>query len=58
MPKSTTISTTKPAFGKDKEQPTSTPLVELESEEVVEVEQLKKKNKDKKKEVTARLLQT
>ena len=53
VPKSTTTSTTKPTFGKDKEQPTSTPIVELESEEVVEVEQLKKKNKDKEKEVTA-----
>lgn len=53
VPKSTTTSTIKSASEKDKEQPTSMPIVELESEMVVEVEQLKKKNKDEDKEVTS-----
>ena len=35
VPKSTTTSTTKPASGKDEEQLTSTPVMELESEEVL-----------------------
>ena len=49
VPKSTTTSTTKPASRKDKEQPTSTPVVLLESEEVTEVEQLKRKKKKTKR---------
>lgn len=53
VPKSSLTSTTMPAYGKDKEQPTPMSTVELESEEVVEVEQLKWKKKDKEKRVIA-----
>lgn len=41
------------ASEKKKEQPTRTPIAELESEKVVEVGWLKKKKKDKEKEVVA-----
>lgn len=47
-PKSITTSTTMHAPGKDKEQPTPMSVVELESKEVVEVEQLKRNKKDEK----------
>ena len=53
VPQSTITSATKPAFGKDIKQSASTPVVELESKEVVKVEQLKWKKKDKEKEVAA-----
>ena len=53
VPKSSLTSTTMPASRKDKEHSTPMSTVELESEEVVEVEQLKRKKKNKEKEVTA-----
>ena len=52
-PQSTITSATKPASRIDKEQPNSTPVVELEFEEVAEVEQLNRKKKDKEKKVAA-----
>lgn len=51
-PNSTTTATTMPAPRKDKEHPTLSSIVELESEDVAEVEQLKKKKKGNEKEVT------
>ena len=42
-----------PASRKDKKHSTPMSTVELESEEVVEVKQLKRKKKNKEKEVTA-----
>ena len=52
-PKSTTIPTSTPFVGKEKEQQPPSPVVKLEPKDVVEVEQLKKKKKKKEKEVAA-----
>jgi len=52
-PKSTTIPTSTPFAGKEKEQQPPSLVVKLEPKDVVEVEQLKKKKKKKEKEVAA-----
>ena len=46
-PKSTTVPTSTPSTRKEKEQQLSSPVVELESKDIVEVEQLKRKKKEK-----------
>ena len=46
-PKSTTVPTSTPSTRKEKEHQLSSPVIELESEDIVEVEQLKRKKKEK-----------
>ena len=48
-----TIMTSTPSTRKEKEQQLSSPVVELLFEDIVEVEQLKRKKKEKAKEIAA-----